>query len=393
MKVRDIGRHGRRGPSRRDRADQQFKTNGSHMAGSMPERAAGPLARLAPAAQWALLLAGSAAISLALEWLAVPAALLLGPMVAGIALRINGGAIRVARPLYYAAQAVLGCLIARAITPTIVVAFLKDGPLFLAAIAAVIAASSLIGWAMSRWGVLPGSTAIWGTSPGAATAMMIMAEAYGADAQTVALMQYLRVVFVASAASILARFWLGGSGGVHPVVWLAPLHWRALAETLALAAVGGVAGRWLRLPAGALLTPLVAGALLHGFGLIDIELPQPLLAVAYAMIGWSIGLGFTRSILAHAWRALPQIILSILVLIGFCWLLALLLTALVGADPLTAYLATSPGGIDTVAIIASSSNVDVSFVMAMQTTRLAILLMVGPSLARALAGRVGKRAG
>jgi len=292
-----------------------------------PNQAAGPFARLAPVAQWALLVVGSAAVALALEWAAVPAALLLGPMAAGIALRTNGGAIRVARPFYYAAQALLGCLIARTITPTILIAFLKDGPLFLAAIAAVIAASSLLGWAMSRWGVLPGSTAVWGTSPGAASAMMIMAEAYGADAQTVALMQYLRVVFVASAASAIARFWLGGSGGLHPVAWLAPIHWPALAETFALAAAGGFAGHLLRLPAGSLLTPLVAGALLHGFGLIDIELPQPLLAVAYAMIGWSIGLGFTRSILVHAWRALPQIILSILVLIGFCWLLALLLTS------------------------------------------------------------------
>ncbi len=364
------------------------------MAASKPYQAAGgPLARLTPAAQWALLLVGSVVAALALEAIALPAALLLGPMIAGIALRTSGGAIRVARPLYYAAQAVLGCLIARAITPTIVVAFLKDGPLFLAAIASVIAASSLLGWAMSRWGVLPGSTAIWGTSPGAASAMMIMAEAYGADAQTVALMQYLRVVFVASAASAIARFWLGGSGGAHPVVWLAPIHWPAFAETLALAAVGGFAGRLLRLPAGAVLVPLAIGAVLHGFGLIEIELPQPLLAVAYAMIGWSIGLGFTRAILVHAWRALPQIILSILLLIGFCWMLALLLTTLVGADPLTAYLATSPGGIDTVAIIASSSNVDVSFVMAMQTTRLVILLLIGPTLARTLAGRVGKKAG
>ena len=357
------------------------------MAVSSPS---GALASLAPPAQWALLLAGSAVAAIALEWLALPAALLLGPMVAGIALRTSGGELRVARPLYYAAQAVLGCLIARAITPSIIAAFLKDGPLFLAAIAAVIAASSALGWLMSRWSVLPGSTAIWGTSPGAASAMMIMAEAYGADAQTVALMQYLRVVFVATAASLIARFWLGGSGAAHPVAWLAAIHWPAFAETLALAACGALAGRLLRLPAGALLTPLVVGALLHVFGLIEIELPQALLAIAYALIGWSIGLGFTRGILLHAWRALPQIVLSILVLIAFCWGLALLLTAAVGADPLTAYLATSPGGMDTVAIIASSSNVDVSFVMAMQTARFVMVLLLGPALARYLAGRASK---
>ncbi len=127
--------------------------------------------------------------------------------------------------------------------------------------------------------------------------------------------------------------------------------------------------------------------------MIEIELPQPLLAAAYALIGWTIGLGFTRAILVHAWRALPQIILSILALIGFCWLLALVLEAAIGADPLTAYLATSPGGMDTVAIIASSSNVDVSFVMAMQTARFVMVLLLGPTLARYLAGRASKARG
>jgi uncharacterized protein len=359
------------------------------MAESSPPQT-GPLAGLAPAVHWGLLLAASLVAAFVLDWLALPAALLLGPMIAGILVRTSGGAIRIARPIYYAAQAILGCLIARAITPAIILAFLKDGPLFLVAIAAVIAASSLIGWTMSRFGVLPCSTAVWGSSPGAASAMMIMAEAYGADAQTVALMQYLRVVFVATAASLIARFWHAGSGAGHPIVWSMTIDGGAFAETLVLAAAGAIIGRLLRLPAGPLLTPLAAGAVLHGFGLIAIELPQALLAAAYATIGWSIGLGFTRAILVHAWRALPQIILSILVLIGFCWLLAMLLTALIGADPLTAYLATSPGGMDTVAIIASSSNVDISFIMAMQTTRFVVVLLLGPPLARYLADRATK---
>jgi uncharacterized protein len=56
------------------------------------------------------------------------------------------------------------------------------------------------------------------------------------------------------------------------------------------------------------------------------------------------------------------------------------------ADPLTAYLATSPGGADSVAIIAaSSSHVDVPFVMAMQMARFILVLLVGPALARAVA--------
>ncbi len=62
-------------------------------------------------------------------------------------------------------------------------------------------------------------------------------------------------------------------------------------------------------------------------------------------------------------------------------MLAALLVAVAGIDPMTAYLATSPGGADSAAIIAMASNVDVAFVMAMQTTRLVLVLLIGPSLA------------
>ena len=58
-----------------------------------------------------------------------------------------------------------------------------------------------------------------------------------------------------------------------------------------------------------------------------------------------------------------------------------------GIDPLTAYLATSPGGADSVAIIASSSKVDQPFVMAMQIARFVVVLLTGPSLARFIARR------
>ena len=60
-------------------------------------------------------------------------------------------------------------------------------------------------------------------------------------------------------------------------------------------------------------------------------------------------------------------------------------------DPLTAYLATSPGGVDAVAIIAASSGGDMAFIMATQTLRLILVLLAGPYLAKAVARLVHKR--
>jgi uncharacterized membrane protein AbrB (regulator of aidB expression) len=66
------------------------------------------------------------------------------------------------------------------------------------------------------------------------------------------------------------------------------------------------------------------------------------------------------------------------------------LTKTLGTDPLTAYLATSPGGMDSIAIIASSTNVDTPFIMAMQTVRFLLVLFVGPPASKFVATKLLK---
>jgi membrane AbrB-like protein len=332
----------------------------------------------------------SAVFAVLLEALRLPAALLLGPMIAAILVAAFDGSLRIPRLPFYAAQAVIGCMIARSITPEIVGTMIQDWPLFLAAVFSVIAASSVIGLLLTRWRVLPGTTAVWGSCPGAASAMTLMAEAFGADVRLVAFMQYLRVVLVTVVASVVARIWATPSGGhIASVVWFPPMDWVSFAETMALAAIGAFVAPLLRIPAGPMLVPMVAGALLHGSGAMTIELPPWLLAISYAIVGWNIGMRFTRQILVHALRALPRVAASILALIAICGGFAWVLTWAAGIDPLTAYLATSPGGADSVAIIAASSNVDVPFVMALQMLRFLVVLFVGPSLSRLIARRTG----
>ena len=66
-----------------------------------------------------------------------------------------------------------------------------------------------------------------------------------------------------------------------------------------------------------------------------------------------------REIVLYAAKQLPKIFASIFTLIAMCGGLGFALHEAAGTDPLTAYLATSPGGADAVAIIAASSPVDV----------------------------------
>jgi membrane AbrB-like protein len=342
--------------------------------------------------QWLLLLALSSLLAVALAAIRLPAALLLGPMVAAILVASVGWGVRIPPGPNLVAQAVIGCLIARSIPPAIIGEILHHWPLFFAVVAAVIAASTTLGWLLTRWRVLPGTTAVWGSSPGAATAMMLMAAAYGADIRLVAFMQYVRVLLVALVATVVARLWTpAGAGPAAAAAWFPPIAWIPFTETLALVAFGAAAARLRRIPAAPLLLPLGLGIALQDAGWLVIELPPWLLAVSYALVGWSTGLGFNRTILHHAAQALPRVVLSILVLMAVCGGLSALLVVAAGIDPLTAYLATSPGGADSAAIIAMASHVDVAFVMAMQTTRLVLVLLIGPSLARFVARRAGAR--
>lgn len=342
-------------------------------------------------ARWALLILASLLVSTALQALHLPAALLLGPLIAAAGMAMARAAPRVPGPAFLLAQAVIGSMIARAIPASTLPEILRDWPIFLAGIVSVLAASSLVGWVLMRWQVLPGTTAVWGTSPGAAPAMILMAESYGADMRLVAFMQYLRVVFVALVATAVARIWAGPGGGAVATDWFPPLHAPAFGATLLLVVTTAVIGRYSRLPAGPLLVSLFIGTALNTTGLITIELPPWLLAGAYAMSGWQIGARFDRAILWHAAKVLPRLLAANVALVALCGILAAGLVLVAGVDPLTAYLSTSPGGSDTVAIIAASSRVDLPFIMAMQTARMFLVMLTGPWVARKLANAEQRR--
>ena len=204
----------------------------------------------------------------------------------------------------------------------------------------------------------------------------------------VAFMQYLRVLLVALVASLVARFFTPGvAEGPNP--WLIaapPVDWPAFGLTCALLVSCAWAGQRLRIPAGPMLLPLIAGASLQDFGLMTLELPRPLLVICYAVLGWSIGLRFTRAILVHAFKALPAVLASTLALLAICGGFGVALAHYAHVDAMTAYLATSPGGMDAIAIIAASTKIDMPFVMSLQTARILLVILIGPALARLVAG-------
>lgn len=330
-------------------------------------------------ARWAALLAASGLLAAALSVARFPAALLLGPMLAGIAFGACGSGLSMPRPAFLGAQALIGCLVAHAVTSQTAQTLYNDGAVMILVVLVTVAAGGLVGLVLTRLHVLPGNVAAWGSSPGGAAAMVAMAEDYGADPRLVAFMQYVRVVAVVLSASLATRILAEPAASS---VGEMPSGTGSVLLTLVIAVVGCLGATALRVPAGAQVGPMVIGAILHATGLVRMDLPAALLEGAYAVIGWYIGLRFTRQTVAETLHALPDILLATGALILLCGLSALALTRILPIDFLTAFLATSPGGLDSVAIIAVGSTADISFVLAVQTLRLFVVLVTGPMLAR-----------
>ncbi|HDZ9403764.1 TPA: AbrB family transcriptional regulator [Klebsiella pneumoniae] len=316
---------------------------------------------------WLILLLLSVLFSSLLLRIHLPAALLLGPLIAGLILSLRGVKLSIPRPCYLVAQAIVGCMIARAINPSVFGVLFNNWALVLAILLTTLAISGLTGWLLVRYSALPGATGAWGSSPGGASAMVVMAQEYGADVR------------------LVARYALGNEAQemTQDIVWFPSLTLN-FPFTLLLTAVACWLGMRLRIPSGAMLLPMLLGALAQGGGWLMLELPEWLLAMAYAVLGWTVGLQFNKAIFLLALKTLPQIIASIIGLILMCALMALALTHILQMDFMTAYLATSPGGLDTVAIIAAGTRADMSFIMALQTLRLFTILLTGPAMARAI---------
>ena len=349
------------------------------------------------ARRWLQLLALSLGLSLVLVAFHLPAAWLLGSMGASIVLSVRGVSPRLPALAVSCAQGMVGLLIARGLNADALHQLADHTALFLGMVLSVIAVSVSLGAVLYRLGVLPGTSALWGVFPGAASAMTVMAEAHGADVRFVALMQYLRVAIVVMVASTVMHAApdpaAAADGTFTRLARLtsAPFDPVELGKTVLLALGSVWIARRLRWPSGALLVPMALGVTAQHLGWVRITQPAWLMMAVYSVIGWGIGRRFTREVVRHAWRSLPWLLAAIFALIGACAGLSQALSRWGGIDPVTAYLATSPGGLDAVAILAASAHVDLPFVMGLQTVRLLTLMVFGPLIVRSMVRLLARR--
>lgn len=347
-----------------------------------------------PALRWLSVLFLTAAFVYALGLLALPGHALLGALAAGMIVAIRGRAPAVPSVLFRFGQSAIGCLVASSFDGEALREVAGHGILFFSMVLTVFLVCAGMGWMLAKKRVLPGTTAIWGTSPGGASIMTVLSGDFGADSRLVALMQYSRVLMVTFVAIAVARLHGADVSLAQGAARAAPpFAWEGFLVAAALCCAGVAAGGRLPVQSAAILIPLAAGTAVKAVFGMEIAVPWWMLLGANLAIGWSIGFRFTARVLADAYRALPHIVFTFVGMIALCGAAGVGLGYLAGIDPLTAYLATSPGGMDVIALIAVSAGGNAPFVMAVQLARFLVTLATGPRLAAYVAARMNRTEG
>jgi uncharacterized protein len=343
--------------------------------------------------RWIPLAAATAAAAIGFDAIGLPSASLFAALLVGLCAALSPLRTPDVPPAAFrVAQAITGVslgvyvqssslqAVAHAWLP---VAFVSAGTLVL---------SLLCGWALVRTVGLDPPTAALGMIAGGASGIVGMSHELGADDRLVAVMQYLRVLVVVVLTPILVALAFpkphghvaGVAQAATPVVGSAR-DWLLMAVALA---VGALAAVLARIPAGALLGPMIVAAVLAvAFG--KFQVPALLREPAFAAIGLQVGLRFTPSLIRQAGRLLLPTLACIGGLLVACFGLALILDATApGVSLLDAYLATTPGGLYAVLAAAFGTGADTTFVIAVQTLRLFVMVLLAPLVVRRALGNV-----
>jgi membrane AbrB-like protein len=335
---------------------------------------------------WTVVLVVTVAASLVFTAAGLPSPVLFGALVGGMLQALTAAEDLEMPPLLFrVGQGLVGAVIGALVQVSTLVRLSSDWPSVALVTVGTLVISLAAGRLLALHHDVSAATGAFALVAGGASGIVALARELGADDRVVTIVQYLRVLLVLLAMPVVTTLFFhpptgAGRLATGPTRWLPDLAFVVLAVGLGL-----LLQRVVTAPATALLGPMLVAVALSASGLLgQVSVPSVLEDLGYALIGARVGLRFTRASLRSIARLLPLAILLISLVIVACGMLGVLLSQVTGVDRLTAYLATTPGGLFAVLATAADSGSDVTYVLAVQVIRVFAMLLLAPLLGRYL---------
>jgi membrane AbrB-like protein len=335
-----------------------------------------PTAAIAKAALTLAIAAAGAAIAAALN---LPAAYLMGAMIAVTAASLGGVDTRLPRRLFEATLILVGIILGAGVTPELV-GRAGSWPVSLAVLLVSIAAVQV---AVQNYYVRIGGwsrdTAFFASLPGALSYVLAIAAETKADMAKVVIGQSVRLfLLVATLPSLIAAIDAVPAAPIAPPT-AAPVQLVAL---LAAGLAGAFFFQRLRIPGALLAGSLAASAALHGGGFVSGSLPYPVMIACFIMLGAFVGCRFAGTDIWLLRRTALVSLGAFAVATAVAGLFALIAATATGMDLPQVLVAFTPGGLDTMTTLAIALHMDSAFVAAHQLARFILIAVAAPVVAR-----------
>jgi uncharacterized protein len=318
-----------------------------------------------------------------------PAPWLAGSMIAAVGAVLAGVDIAMPNALRVASFILLGVQTGASINRD-TVARVAQWPLSLLLLAvtvlAVIVAGTLFYRRLRGWDTV---TALFASLPGALGLVVLLAAEARADMRRVTIAQSIRLFLLIAALPLLVSSISPPEALMQPAVISDPLQ---LILLLAAAAIAGLGLERLRIPAGLILGPILAGAALELTGMVHGAAPLWLLVPANLILGILVAVRFKGYALADLAASLGE------GLAGFVLALAISaagagVASVAARLPLAlTLLAFAPGGLDAMLILAFALDLDPAYVGAHQIARYIGLALTMPWVTAWLVRHPGRAA-
>lgn len=151
--------------------------------------------------------------------------------------------------------------------------------------------------------------------------------------------------------------------------------------TLLTALIGGFIFSVLHAPIPWLLGPMAAVLIVSRFIKIQFYWPSIIRDTGLVIVGYSIGLSFTKEALLEIIEKLPSMLIMTVLLVCFCAGIAIIVSKLSGVDYPTVLIGSIPGGLSQMIMFAEElKGINITTVTFLQVARLIMIIFFVPFL-------------